>query len=42
MPFGILGQLAHALFVKRQLRHIFDERKRLCDGIFNAKNASAS
>lgn len=42
MPFGILGRLVHALFVRRQLRHIFDERERLCSGIFNAKNASAS
>ncbi|MBT8036455.1 MAG: SRPBCC family protein [Verrucomicrobiae bacterium] len=39
MPFGILGQIVHALFVKRQLNHIFDERKRLTDAIFNASNA---
>lgn len=34
MPFGILGRLVHSLFVKRQLRHIFDERARLCAEIF--------
>ncbi len=39
MPFGIFGKIAHALFVKRQLQHIFDERKLLTDGIFNASNA---
>ncbi|MES1259464.1 MAG: SRPBCC family protein [Gemmatimonadota bacterium] len=26
LPFGILGRIAHALFVKRQLRTIFDFR----------------
>ena len=39
LPLGIIGQIAHALFVKNQLRHIFDERARLCDAIFNAKTA---
>ena len=29
LPFGIIGNIVHALFVKRQLEHIFDERKRL-------------
>lgn len=41
MPLGILGRIAHALFVKRQLRHIFDERGRLCQEILNAESASA-
>lgn len=36
MPFGIIGRIAHALFVKAQLRHIFSERERLCHNIFNA------
>lgn len=35
LPFGIFGQLAHALFVKRQLQHIFDERARLTDALFS-------
>jgi ligand-binding SRPBCC domain-containing protein len=42
MPFGILGKIAHALFVKRQLQHIFDERNRLTDAIFSEGIASAS
>ncbi len=29
LPFGIIGNVVHALFVKRQLEHIFDERQRL-------------
>lgn len=42
MPFGIIGRIVHGLFVKKQLRHIFDERRRLCDAYFNAENASTS
>lgn len=42
MPFGILGRMVHGLFVKKQLRHIFDERRRLCDAYFNAGSASTS
>ncbi|MBK1854631.1 SRPBCC family protein [Verrucomicrobiaceae bacterium 5K15] len=42
MPFGILGELVHALFVKRQLTHIFDERRRLVAEVFSAKSASAT
>ena len=40
MPFGIIGVIVHALFVKNKLRHIFDERKRLCEQYFSAENAS--
>lgn len=36
LPFGLIGQLVHALYVKSQLKHIFDERKRLTEEIFNA------
>ncbi len=42
MPFGILGKIAHALFVKRKLQHIFDERKRLTDAIFTEETSSAN
>lgn len=42
MPMGILGNIAHALFVKSKLKHIFDERKRLTEEIFSAKNALTS
>jgi ligand-binding SRPBCC domain-containing protein len=34
LPFGPLGTLAHALFVRRQLEHIFDYRRRIIDGVF--------
>ena len=42
MPFGIIGTIVHGMFVKNKLRHIFDERKRLCEQYFSAENASAS
>lgn len=35
LPFGPLGQMAHALLVKRQLRKIFDHRMQVIDGLFN-------
>ncbi|MEZ5071558.1 MAG: SRPBCC family protein [Bacteroidales bacterium] len=34
LPLGILGRLAHSLFVKRQLRTIFDYRRRALEGLF--------
>lgn len=34
MPFGPLGVLVHKLFVRERLGFIFDERRRLCAGIF--------
>ena len=37
LPFGLLGNIVHKLFIDRQLRFIFDERYRLCDEIFNQK-----
>ena len=42
MPFGILGRIAHALFVKKKLQHIFDERQRLTEAVFSEEIASAS
>lgn len=36
LPFGPLGEIVHRLYVKRQLRHIFDERERLAAERFNA------
>ena len=35
LPFGILGRIAHALFVKRQLRRIFDFRSAVIKTIFD-------
>lgn len=34
MPLGPLGQVAHALFVERQLRRIFDHRTRVIGARF--------
>ncbi|MCB0700889.1 MAG: SRPBCC family protein [Chitinophagales bacterium] len=34
-PMGILGDLANMLFIKRQLKEIFDYRKEVVDNIFN-------
>lgn len=36
MPFGILGHIAHALFVKRQLTEIFQYRIKALDKMFSA------
>ena len=38
LPFGLLGDIVHKLFIARQLKFIFDERFRLCDEIFNRKD----
>jgi ligand-binding SRPBCC domain-containing protein len=34
LPLGALGELAHALFVRRQLEHIFDHRRRVIEQLF--------
>ncbi len=34
LPFGFSGQLAHVLFVKKQLENIFEYRRRVIDGLF--------
>ncbi len=34
IPFGILGTLAHVLYVKRQLKHVFDYRFRRVSELF--------
>ncbi len=34
LPLGPLGDLVHALWVKRQLRHIFDFRREAVDRVF--------
>lgn len=36
LPFGILGRIAHALFVKRQLEKIFDYRANVIASFFPA------
>lgn len=37
LPFGIIGRLVHALFVKRQLQQIFDFRTSIIKRIFGEK-----
>ncbi|QHS61811.1 SRPBCC family protein [Chitinophaga agri] len=38
MPLGILGKLAHALFVQRQLRDIFRFRKEAVERLFEKRS----
>ena len=35
LPFFLLGRLAHTLFIKRRLAHIFDYRHRQVEQLFN-------
>jgi ligand-binding SRPBCC domain-containing protein len=37
MPLGFLGQIAHALFVKAQLKQIFNYRTKILEEIFKGK-----
>lgn len=37
LPFGFLGRLANSLFVKNQLKEIFDYRHKKIDELFNSK-----
>lgn len=36
-PFGFAGNMANALFIKRQLRDVFDYRYKKLEAIFNSK-----
>lgn len=38
LPLGILGRVAHRLFVKEKLRSIFDFRSIVLNDLFNRKN----
>lgn len=42
MPFGPFGYIAHILFVKNKLKHIFDHREKVTPGIFAKSEKSAS
>lgn len=35
LPFGIFGRIAHSLFIKKQLRDIFDYRRQRIDELYN-------
>lgn len=37
LPFGFLGRIANNLFVKKQLKEIFDHRHKTIDELFNSK-----
>jgi ligand-binding SRPBCC domain-containing protein len=37
MPFGFLGKIANALFVRRQLKEIFDYRNRIVEETFGVE-----
>lgn len=37
LPLGLLGEIAHNLFVKKKLESIFDYRKEVLDILFNQK-----
>lgn len=37
LPMGILGRIGHSLFVKKQLKGIFDYRRKKVDELFNNK-----
>lgn len=36
LPFGVLGQLAHSIIVRKKLQHIFAYRKQILNQIFNS------
>ena len=37
-PFGIVGNIANAVFIKKQLRNIFDYRYKVMDEKFNKQD----
>jgi len=42
LPFGVLGRLAHALFVKKQLQQIFEYRYHKIEALFGTFEGNAS
>ncbi len=38
LPFGLLGKLAHSLFVHKRLKSIFEFRYNFLEGYFNQKS----
>lgn len=37
LPMGFLGELAHKLFVRNKLEHIFEYRRVILEKMFNSK-----
>ena len=42
IPFSVLGIIAHALFVKRKIKNIFDYRSKIISELFLPDNISAA
>lgn len=40
LPFGFLGDIAHSLFVRKKLDHIFGYRYKVLEELFNQKQSS--
>lgn len=41
LPFGILGTVAHTLFIRKKINHIFDYRNQVLEQLFNEKTQLA-
>ena len=42
LPFGVVGTMAHALVVRRQIRRIFEYREKVIAGRFEANDAGGA
>ena len=42
LPFGLLGRIAHALMVRRDVQQIFDYRRQRIDAFFGSQRGSAN
>lgn len=40
LPFGIIGQLAHSLLVRKRIEHIFSYRKKVLEQLFKKRNGT--
>lgn len=38
LPFGILGTIAHKLFVRKRVEEIFEYRTKVVEKLFSSKN----
>lgn len=42
LPFGFLGEIAHKLFVRKKIEHIFNYRYKVLEELFNKNKTSLS
>lgn len=42
LPFGFLGELAHRIFVRKKIEHIFNYRYKVLEELFNKNKTSLS